>query len=83
DQYIFQKRTSTPTRSSGHDESSSLYAKLGLTDSEVESDEDVPGIDVGVQGFTAMAYPKVQENLKLKVEEQVILEEPASSTGTL
>ncbi|GKG10272.1 hypothetical protein Tco_0339018, partial [Tanacetum coccineum] len=35
------------------------------------------------EGFTATAYPKVQENLKLIVEEQVILEEPASSTGTL
>nr|GEW15491.1 hypothetical protein [Tanacetum cinerariifolium] len=156
DQFIFQRRTSTPTGSSGHDESSLLYVKLGLTDSEVESNEDVLGIDAGVQGegqagpnlddqdegqagpnpdeqddgkagpnpgyatasqplsslvvhtgpnlkhmdlevtevstqphpkqmdkgFTAMAYPKVQENLKLTVEEQVILEEPASSTGT-
>nr|GFA99010.1 hypothetical protein [Tanacetum cinerariifolium] len=44
----FQRCTSTPTESSGHDESSSLYTELGLTDSEVESDEDVPGIDVGV-----------------------------------
>nr|GEW55028.1 retrovirus-related Pol polyprotein from transposon TNT 1-94 [Tanacetum cinerariifolium] len=141
----YQPRTFTPTGSSGHDESSSLYAKLGLTDSEVESDEDVPGIDVGVpdegqarpnpgmqdegqarpnpsdaatsqplpspivhtgpnlehmdlevtdvstqphpeqmdEGFTATAYPKVQENLKLTIEEQVILKEHASSTGTL
>nr|GEV89225.1 E-beta-farnesene synthase [Tanacetum cinerariifolium] len=50
DQYIFQRRTSTPTGSFGHDESSSLYAELWLTDSEVESDEDVPGINAGVQG---------------------------------
>nr|GEU44372.1 monodehydroascorbate reductase [Tanacetum cinerariifolium] len=35
------------------------------------------------EGFTATAYPKVQKNLKLTVEEQVILKEPASSTGTL
>nr|GEU76696.1 putative pol protein [Tanacetum cinerariifolium] len=133
DQFIFQRRTSTPTGSSGHDESSSLYAELGLTDSEVESDEDVLGTDAGVpdegragpnpgdqdeaqagpnpdeqdegqarpnpgdaatclnttspeqmdEGFTSTAYPKVQENLKLTVEEKVILEEPASSTGTL
>nr|GEX40775.1 retrovirus-related Pol polyprotein from transposon TNT 1-94 [Tanacetum cinerariifolium] len=116
-QFIFQRRTSTPTESSGHDESSSLYTELGLTDSKVESDEDMPGIDPGVQkdgqarpnsgeqdegqagpnpdvltqphpkqideGFTATAYPKVHENLKLTVKEQVILEEPASSTGTL
>nr|GEV90337.1 E-beta-farnesene synthase [Tanacetum cinerariifolium] len=47
DQYIFQRRTSTPTESSGHDKSSSLYSELRLTDSEVESDEDLPGIDAG------------------------------------
>nr|GEX26457.1 putative ribonuclease H-like domain-containing protein [Tanacetum cinerariifolium] len=92
DQYIFQRRTSTPTKSSGHDESSSLYVELRLTDSEVEYDKDVPRIDAGVQdesqdgpnpGFTTTAYPKVQENLKLTVKEHVILEEPASSTWTL
>nr|GEW01009.1 integrase, catalytic region, zinc finger, CCHC-type, peptidase aspartic, catalytic [Tanacetum cinerariifolium] len=144
DQFIFQRRTSTPSGSYGHDESSSLYAELGLTDSEVESDENVLGMDAGVQdegqagpnpseqdegkagpnpgdvaasqpqsslvvhagpnleytdlevtdvstqphpeqmdeGFTTTAYSKLQENLKLTVEEKVILEEPASSTGT-
>ncbi|GJV81345.1 hypothetical protein Tco_1517215 [Tanacetum coccineum] len=33
--------------------------------------------------FTTTAYPSVQENLKLLTEDQVILEEPASSTRTL
>ncbi|GJX37264.1 retrovirus-related pol polyprotein from transposon TNT 1-94 [Tanacetum coccineum] len=33
--------------------------------------------------FTTTAYPNVQENLKLLTEDQMILEEPASSTGTL
>ncbi|GJZ61609.1 hypothetical protein Tco_0617746 [Tanacetum coccineum] len=33
--------------------------------------------------FTITAYPNVQENLKLPTEDQVILEELASSTGTL
>ncbi|GKC20826.1 hypothetical protein Tco_1022976 [Tanacetum coccineum] len=33
--------------------------------------------------FTITAYPNVQENLKLPTEDQVVLEEPASSTGTL
>nr|GEV42009.1 hypothetical protein [Tanacetum cinerariifolium] len=33
--------------------------------------------------FTTTAYLNVQENLKLPTEDQVILEEPASSTGTL
>nr|GFB35369.1 hypothetical protein [Tanacetum cinerariifolium] len=32
DQFIFQRHTSTPTESSGNDESSSLYAELGLLD---------------------------------------------------
>nr|GEZ15075.1 hypothetical protein [Tanacetum cinerariifolium] len=35
------------------------------------------------KGFTATAYPNVQENLKLTVEEHEILKEPASSTRTL
>ncbi|GKA28052.1 hypothetical protein Tco_0714220 [Tanacetum coccineum] len=35
------------------------------------------------EGFIAVAYPDVQENLKLTVDEQVIPEEPVSSTGTL
>ncbi|GJZ54564.1 hypothetical protein Tco_0609449 [Tanacetum coccineum] len=33
--------------------------------------------------FTITAYPNVQENLKLPTEDQVRLEEPASSAGTL
>ncbi|GJT70024.1 hypothetical protein Tco_1029310 [Tanacetum coccineum] len=33
--------------------------------------------------FTTTAYPNVQENLKLPTEDHVILEEPASSSGTL
>ncbi|GKA52167.1 hypothetical protein Tco_0745363 [Tanacetum coccineum] len=49
DQYIFQRRTSTQTEPTGHDESSSLYAKLGLTDSETDSDEEVPRIIARVQ----------------------------------
>ncbi|GKG37174.1 hypothetical protein Tco_0447347, partial [Tanacetum coccineum] len=49
EQYIFQRRSFAPTKPLGHDESSSLYAKLGLTDSEAESDEEVPGTDAGDQ----------------------------------
>nr|GEW10566.1 integrase, catalytic region, zinc finger, CCHC-type, peptidase aspartic, catalytic [Tanacetum cinerariifolium] len=52
---------------------------------------DLKATDVSTQlhpeqmdkGFTVTAYPNVQENLKLTVEEQVILEEPTSSIGTL
>nr|GFC13144.1 hypothetical protein [Tanacetum cinerariifolium] len=36
-----------------------------------------------MNGFITTAYLKVQENLKLIVEEQVLLEEPVSSSGTL
>ncbi|GJT04775.1 hypothetical protein Tco_0839237 [Tanacetum coccineum] len=62
DQYIFQRRTPAPTESSGHDESSLIYAELGLTDSETESDEEVSGIDVGVQDEgQAGSNPGVQD----------------------
>nr|GEW42748.1 ATPase, F1 complex alpha/beta subunit, N-terminal domain-containing protein [Tanacetum cinerariifolium] len=69
EQYIFQRRTPTSTEPSGHAESPSIYLALGLTDNDLESDEEVPLM--------------VKENLKLIVKEHVILEEPASSTGTL
>ncbi|GKE25981.1 hypothetical protein Tco_1441365, partial [Tanacetum coccineum] len=78
EQYIFQRRSSAPTEPSGHDESSSLYAELGLTDSETESDEEVPGIDAGDQdkgqAGSNHAYPNVQENLKLPTEDQFLVE---------
>nr|GEW84188.1 hypothetical protein [Tanacetum cinerariifolium] len=45
-----KRRTSTPTRSSRHDESSLLYDELGLTNSEEESEEDVPRADARGQG---------------------------------
>ncbi|GJT08144.1 hypothetical protein Tco_0842606 [Tanacetum coccineum] len=115
EQYIFQRRTSEPTEPSGHDESSSLYAELGLTESDTESDEEVPPVvksgapDEGQAGpnpafikihppsihnldridaqchkfDTVTAYPNIQENLKLTVDDPVIPEEPAISTGTL
>ncbi|GJY67750.1 hypothetical protein Tco_0470732, partial [Tanacetum coccineum] len=41
EQFIFQRRTPAPTEPSGHEESSSLYVELGLTDSETDSDDDV------------------------------------------
>nr|GEX92893.1 hypothetical protein [Tanacetum cinerariifolium] len=168
DRYIFQRRVSKPTRSSGHDDSP--YVVLGQSNSKEESEkvvlgadeggqgegqarphpgaqaEDQTGSDVGTQdkgqvgsnpeeifegqagpdpgntgadehsipspmvhagsdrehmeldvadvspqptteqldeGFTATAYLKVQENLKLTVEEHVLLEDLASSSETL
>ncbi|GJT79215.1 hypothetical protein Tco_1053557 [Tanacetum coccineum] len=44
EQYIFQRCTFAPTEPSGHEESSSLYAELGLTESDMESDEEVPPV---------------------------------------
>nr|GFB60547.1 hypothetical protein [Tanacetum cinerariifolium] len=91
-------------KSSGHDESSPLYAKLGLTDSEMESDAGVQGEgqdgpNPGEQdegqarpnpGDVAVSQPQsslvlhVRPNLKhMDLEAtDVILEEPASLTGT-
>ncbi|GJX79857.1 retrovirus-related pol polyprotein from transposon TNT 1-94, partial [Tanacetum coccineum] len=146
EKYIFQRRISAPTEPSGHDESPSLYAELGLTESDSELDEEAPpvvksgapdesqaGPNPGIQDegqagpnlgnntvsqplstpgvhagpnlehtdteatdatsqpqpgqmneeFIATAYPNIQENLKLTVDDPVIPEEPASSTGTL
>ncbi|GJR44100.1 integrase, catalytic region, zinc finger, CCHC-type containing protein [Tanacetum coccineum] len=49
-QFIFQRRPPTTTKPSGHAESPLLYAELGLTDSETESDEEVsPEINAGTQ----------------------------------
>ncbi|GJS72665.1 retrovirus-related pol polyprotein from transposon TNT 1-94, partial [Tanacetum coccineum] len=47
DQFIFQRRTPVPTKSSGHAESPSLDAELALTDNEMESDEEAPEIHAG------------------------------------
>ncbi|GJW70936.1 retrovirus-related pol polyprotein from transposon TNT 1-94 [Tanacetum coccineum] len=44
EQYIFQRRTPTPTEHSGYEESSSLYAELGLSNSNTESDEEIPPV---------------------------------------
>ncbi|GJT62522.1 retrovirus-related pol polyprotein from transposon TNT 1-94 [Tanacetum coccineum] len=146
EQYIFQRRSHIPSEIAGREDSTSLYAELGLSGSDTESDEEMPSVvrsgaqdegqagpdpgtldegqagpnpddvaesqplptpsvlagpnlehsDVEIidpssqpqpehmdEGFTAAAYPDVQENLKLTVDEQVIPEEPVSSTGTL
>nr|GEV15362.1 hypothetical protein [Tanacetum cinerariifolium] len=42
-----------------------------------------PSTEQIYEGFTATIYPNVEENLKLAVEEPVLLEQPASSSGTL
>ncbi|GKE20288.1 retrovirus-related pol polyprotein from transposon TNT 1-94 [Tanacetum coccineum] len=144
-QPLTERRTPMPIEPSGIADSPFLDANLALTDSETESDEEVPGINAGDQDegqtgpnpsvqdegqagsnpsdvaesqpqsshvvhagpnlehmdlettdasnqqkpeqideeFTTTAYLNVQENLKLLTEDQVILKETASSTGTL
>ncbi|GJR93227.1 hypothetical protein Tco_0265401 [Tanacetum coccineum] len=82
--YDLKLVSSASTEPSGHDESSSLYAELGLTDSEMEFDEEVPRINAEDQDEgQARPNPDQTENLKLPTEDQVRLEEPASFTGTL
>ncbi|GJU87765.1 hypothetical protein Tco_1295311 [Tanacetum coccineum] len=141
-----KRHTPVPSEPVGHEESSSLYAELGLSGSDTESNKEMPSVvrsgaqdegqagpdpgkldegqagpnpddvaksqplptlsvlagpnlehsDVKItdpssqpqpehmdEGFIATAYPEVQENLKLTVDEQMIPEEPVSSTGTL
>ncbi|GJX30577.1 hypothetical protein Tco_0238656 [Tanacetum coccineum] len=119
EQYIFQRRTPTTTEPSGHAESPSLYAKLGLNDSEMEFDKEAsPEINAGTPD-KSQAGPNLDEQDKGQAgpnpgiqdeghgsnpgdavevyyngltkcsikpqtpKDQVILEEPASSTGTL
>ncbi|GJW53429.1 retrovirus-related pol polyprotein from transposon TNT 1-94 [Tanacetum coccineum] len=50
EQYIFHRRTPTTTKPFGYAKSPSLYAELGLTDSETESGEEVsPEINARTQ----------------------------------
>nr|GEY98520.1 hypothetical protein [Tanacetum cinerariifolium] len=51
-------------------------------DLDVANVSPQPSTEQLYEGFTATVYPNVQENLKLAVEELVLLEEPASSSGT-
>ncbi|GJT29624.1 hypothetical protein Tco_0909899 [Tanacetum coccineum] len=141
--YIFQRHTPVPSEPAGHEESSSLYAELGLSGSNTDSDEEIPSVvrsgaqdedqarpepskldegqagqnpddvaesqplptpsvlvgpnlehsDVEItdpssqpqpehmdEGFTAAAYPNVQENLKLTVDEQTDNEKTTADT---
>ncbi|GKA75971.1 hypothetical protein Tco_0782349, partial [Tanacetum coccineum] len=141
--YIFQRHTPVPSEPVGHEESSSLYAELGLSGSDTESDDEMPSVvrsgaqdegqaepdpgkldedqagpnlddvaesqplptssvfagpnlehsDVEIidpssqpqpehmdEGFIATAYPEVQENLKLTVDEQMQTTTSATTT---
>nr|GEU94900.1 E-beta-farnesene synthase [Tanacetum cinerariifolium] len=93
-QYIFQRRTLAPIEPSCHVESPSIYAELGLTDNDTEFDDEgllwlklelkmKARLDQTLVYKLKARLDQTLENLKLTVKEHVILEEPASSTGTL
>ncbi|GJY73700.1 hypothetical protein Tco_0478131 [Tanacetum coccineum] len=53
---------------------------MDLEATDASTQQNTEQID---EEFTTTAYLNVQENLKLPIEDQVILEDPTSSTGTL
>ncbi|GJZ17951.1 hypothetical protein Tco_0554074 [Tanacetum coccineum] len=44
EQYIFQRRSHVPTETAGREDSTSLYAELGLSGSDTESDGEMPSV---------------------------------------
>nr|GEW39173.1 E-beta-farnesene synthase [Tanacetum cinerariifolium] len=74
------------TKSGGHDEKQggpdpgNPAESRSLPSQGIHNGSSLDPLD---EGFIVTAYPNVQENLKLTVKEEVILEEPTSSTGTL
>ncbi|GJX32286.1 hypothetical protein Tco_0242141 [Tanacetum coccineum] len=44
EQYIFQRHSHVPTETSGREDSTSLYAELGLSGSDTDSDEATPPV---------------------------------------
>ncbi|GJW55480.1 hypothetical protein Tco_0099565 [Tanacetum coccineum] len=56
---------------------------LEHSDVEITDASSQPQPELMDEGFIATTYPEVQENLKLTADEQMIPEEPVSSTGML
>ncbi|GJU34515.1 hypothetical protein Tco_1182869 [Tanacetum coccineum] len=75
EQYIFQRRSASLVKSNTPDE-----GQAGPNPGIEDEGQAEPNPD---EEFTATAYPNIQENLKLTVDDPMIPEEPASSTGTL
>ncbi|GKB86647.1 hypothetical protein Tco_0958919, partial [Tanacetum coccineum] len=75
-----------PTESGGQDEKQEGPDPCDSPESRPLPSQGIytgSSLDPMDEGFIATAYPNVQENLKITDEEQVILEEPTSSIGTL
>ncbi|GJX11590.1 retrovirus-related pol polyprotein from transposon TNT 1-94 [Tanacetum coccineum] len=85
--YQRARRTPTTTEPSGNVESPSLDAELALADSETESDKEVTLVnkekDASNKELTEINAGVQDEGQAGSDPDQVILEEPASSTGTL
>ncbi|GJX18508.1 hypothetical protein Tco_0221185 [Tanacetum coccineum] len=57
EQYIFQRHTPVPSELAGHEESSSLYAELGLYGSDTESDEEMPSVGLKTKARRTCQLP--------------------------
>nr|GFA22543.1 hypothetical protein [Tanacetum cinerariifolium] len=84
EKYIFQRHTPAPTEPSGHAESLSIYAELGLTESDTKSNEEVSHVvKIGAQD-EGQAGPNPGVQIKGQPRSNPGDDaEPASSTGTL
>ncbi|GKE64078.1 hypothetical protein Tco_1518239, partial [Tanacetum coccineum] len=84
EQYIFQRRTSALTEPSGHDESSSLYVEVGLTESDTKSDEEIPPVVKSGDQDEGQARPDPGIQDKGQAEpnpDDVIKSQPLSTPG--
>nr|GEW55604.1 E-beta-farnesene synthase [Tanacetum cinerariifolium] len=72
-QVLPERRTLAPTEPSGHAESPLIYAKLGLTGSDMESDEEVPSVvKIKAQdGGQAGSNPGVK--LKARLDQTLVM----------
>ncbi|GJX77996.1 hypothetical protein Tco_0324807 [Tanacetum coccineum] len=61
----------------------SLKPNLEHLDVQITDASNQPHLSIWIGFNSHLQYPEVQENLKLSVDEQMIPEEPVSSTGTL
>ncbi|GKC53018.1 hypothetical protein Tco_1075763 [Tanacetum coccineum] len=82
--HVVSRRTSAPTEPSGHDESSSLYVELGLTESDTESDEEMPPVVKSGDQDKGQAGPDLDIQDKGQAEpntDDVAESQPVSTLG--
>ncbi|GJY50511.1 hypothetical protein Tco_0441358 [Tanacetum coccineum] len=92
EQYIFQRHTPVPSEPAGHEDGAQDEGQAGPDPGKLDEGQAGPNLehsDVEItdassqpqpehidEGFIATAYPEVQENLKLTIDEHMIPEEP-------